>query len=170
MLEFKNYDNAVAKHHKDLQICNTPISSWNFHYNLINDLKNVFIDTNKLEQMAIAFKWQKNWDSKTQLSEEVIIVTDLQSTIVFASHNITKMNGYLPHEVVGKSPSLFQGQKTSAVVSKQIGKAIALKQPFEKTVINYKKNGQTYLCLIKGFPVYNYNGELSHFIAFEKAA
>ncbi|MFV7235185.1 PAS domain-containing protein [Flavobacterium sp. ZB4R12] len=49
-------------------------------------------------------------------------------------------------------------------------KAIELKLPFEKTVLNYKKNGETYLCEIKAFPIFNAKGELSHFIAFEKAA
>jgi hypothetical protein len=35
--------------------------------------------------------------------------------------------------------------------------------------VNYNKNGEIYICLIKGFPVFNIKGKLSHFIAFEKA-
>jgi hypothetical protein len=65
---------------------------------------------------------------------------------------------------------MFQGQKTSEITSSEIRLAIELKQPFEKTVLNYKKNGDTYLCLIKGFPVFNTKGDVTHFIAFEKAA
>jgi hypothetical protein len=42
------------------------------------------------------------------------------------------------------------------------------KEPFEKKVLNYKKNGETYQCLIKGYPVFNSKGDVSHFIAFEK--
>ena len=80
------------------------------------------------------------------------------------------MNGYTPEEVIGKSPSMFQGKKTSSVVSKQIRRAIQLKKSFEKKVLNYKKNGDIYFCLINGYPIYNEKGEFSHFIAFEKAA
>jgi PAS domain S-box-containing protein len=38
------------------------------------------------------------------LKEEVVIVTDAKLEIVFASHNMTKMNGYIEEEVIGKSP------------------------------------------------------------------
>jgi hypothetical protein len=30
--------------------------------------------------------------------------------------------------------------------------------------VNYNKNGEIYICLIKGFPVFNIKGKLSHFI------
>ncbi|WP_367772997.1 PAS domain-containing protein [Flavobacterium sp. WC2421] len=172
MINFEHYENAVAEHHKSIRIKTTPVSSWDFHCVMINDMKNSFIDFNMLEQIASMYKWNNPyWDIKNKLSEEeVIIVTDAQLSIVFASQNITKMNGYTPDEVIGKSPSMFQGKKTSAFVSKQIRKAIQLKQPFEKKILNYKKNGDIYTCLINGYPIYNVSGEFSHFIAFEKAA
>ncbi len=171
MIDFKNYENAVARHYLDVRINTAPITSWNFHYNIINELRSAFADLNLLEQMGTAFKWQKNmWDSSHNNSDEVIIVTDAKLSIVFASQNITKMNGYTPEEVIGNSPTMFQGKNTSTIVSKQIGKAIQLHEPFEKTVINYKKNGETYICMIKGYPIFNQKGEVSHFIAFERAA
>jgi len=65
---------------------------------------------------------------------------------------------------------MFHGEKTDLIVSNEIREAIILKQPFEKTVLNYKKNGETYICKIKGFPIFDLKGKLSNFIAFEKAA
>jgi PAS domain S-box-containing protein len=172
MNNFENYENAVAEHHKSIRVKTTPVSSWDFNYVMVNDMKNTFIDFKTLERIASIYKWDvPYWDIKSKLSdEEVIIVTDAQLSIVFASQNITKMNGYTPNEVIGQSPRMFQGKNTSALVSKQIRKAIQLKQPFEKKVLNYKKNGDIYFCLINGYPIYNENGEFSHFIAFEKAA
>lgn len=172
MTNFEHYENAVARHHKNIRIKTTPVSSWDFHYVMINDMKNSFIDFNRLEQIASVHKWNTPyWDIKSKLSnEEVIIVTDAQLSIVFASQNITKMNGYTPDEVIGKSPRMFQGKNTNVVVSKEIREAVQMKLPFEKKVLNYKKNGDTYFCLISGYPIYNENGEFTHFIAFEKAA
>lgn len=171
MIDFKQYDNAVAKYHTDINIKTTPISSWNFHHSLVQELKNAFVDANTIAQLAISFKWQKDiLDLKSTNSDEVIIVTDANLSIVFASQNITKMNGYKPEEVIGQRPTMFQGKSTSAVVSRQIGQAIQMRQPFEKTVVNYKKNGDTYICMIKGYPIFNDKGELCHFIAFEIAA
>ena len=80
------------------------------------------------------------------------------------------MNGYREEEILGNSPKMFHGEATCQTVSKEIRNAIELQVPFEKTVLNYKKNGETYLCLIKGFPIFDSKGKLSHFIAFEKAA
>ena len=80
------------------------------------------------------------------------------------------MNGYVEAEVLGKRPKMFQGEATNQITSNEIRRAISDQQPFEKTVMNYKKNGDVYACLIKGFPVFNSKGQLSHYIAFEKAA
>ena len=97
-------------------------------------------------------------------------MTDVKLKIVFASHNIVNMNGYCEEEVLGKSPKMFQGEATNATTSSEIRKAIVEQKPFEKTVMNYKKNGDVYACIIKGYPVFNNKGELIHYIAFEKAA
>ncbi|WP_339919125.1 PAS domain-containing protein [uncultured Flavobacterium sp.] len=171
MLDFKQYDSAFAKHHDSLDIMITPTLSWSFHRESINEVKSIYVDCNKLSLIASSSKWVVNdWDFKNKLKEEVIIVTDTKLEIVFASHNLTKMNGYREEEVMGRSPKMFHGSATNSLTSNEIRKAIQLQEPFEKTVLNYKKNGDTYLCLIKGFPVFNRKGELSHFIAFEKAA
>ncbi|GAA6772960.1 PAS domain-containing protein [Flavobacterium sp. CGRL2] len=63
---------------------------------------------------------------------------------------------------------MFQGPATSKKDLKEIREALKKKIPFEKTLENYRKNGQTYKCKIDAFPVFNLNGEVSHFIAFEK--
>lgn len=171
MLDFEQYDIALAKYHDSLDIITVPIKSWSFHHEHLNELKEIYIDCNKLSVIARASKWsKKDWDFKSKLEEEVVIVTNAKLEIVFASKNMTKMNGYIEEEVIGKSPKMFQGVGSSRESSAEIRNAIQREQPFEKMVLNYNKNGETYLCLIKGFPVFNIKGQLSHFIAFEKAA
>lgn len=171
MGNFNQYDKAAAKHFQNLKIKTVPLISWDFHHILFDGVKEILLDVNKLNKIATKNKWvQNDWDLKAMLTEEVIIVTDAKLSIVFASHNLVKMNGYLEQEVLGKSPKMFHGEATNLKTSNEIREAIQLKQPFEKTVLNYKKNGETYQCMIKGFPVFNLKGEVSHFIAFEKAA
>jgi PAS domain S-box-containing protein len=171
MSNFQEYDGAIAKYHSCLNLKKPPVFSWDFHHEFLHELKNSFLDLNKLNSIAVQNKWDcDNLDLKIRLKEEVIIVTDIKLTIVFASHNIVKMSGYEPAEVLGKSPKMFQGKETSLVTSNEIRKAIELQEPFEKTVLNYKKNGERYTCVIKGFPIFNLKGHLSHYIAFEKAA
>jgi predicted transglutaminase-like protease len=80
------------------------------------------------------------------------------------------LNGYYPNEVIGNSPKMFQGELTNKKVSQEISEAVKTKQPFDKIIINYCKDGSLYKCQIKGYPVFDVNGELINFIAFEKIA
>ncbi|MBP2283484.1 PAS domain S-box-containing protein [Flavobacterium sp. CG_23.5] len=171
MSNLKQYDDAIVKYYSDLRIKTLPVFSLNFHYEFLNELRDSFLDLYKLREIAAQSKWSlQDWDLKTRLEEEVIIVTDAKLKIVFASHNMVKMNGYLVDEVVGNSPKMFQGKATDRQISSEINEAIQLQQVFEKTVLNYKKSGEIYYCLIKGFPIFDLKGKLSHYIAFEKAA
>ena len=43
-----------------------------------------------------------------------------------------------------------------------------MEESFTETVVNYRKNGETYLCQIKVVPLYNEVNELTHYLAFEK--
>lgn len=171
MGNFKHYDEASAKFYDTLNIKTIPVVSWDFQYLFLNDIKDSFQDLIRFNAIATKSKWGSNdWNIESRLNNEVIIITDAKLEIVFASHNIVKMNGYIEVEVLGKSPKMFHGKETCLKISNEIREAVQLQQPFEKTVLNYKKNGETYLCEIKGFPVFNIKGKLSHFIAFEKAA
>lgn len=171
MTDFTQYEEAIALYHNNLNINTAPVYSWDFHHDFLPSIKSFFLDLNKLNEIAVKNKWVENdWDLKNSLQDEVIIVTDVKLKIVFASHNIVKMNGYNEDEVLGQSPKMFQGAATNHITSSEIRKAISEQKPFEKTVMNYKKNGDVYVCLIKGYPVFNNKGELSHYIAFEKAA
>ncbi|SDW19396.1 PAS domain-containing protein [Flavobacterium degerlachei] len=172
MSNLKCYEEAIVKYHKDLRIKAVPILSLDFHYQFVEELKHSFTDLDNLKEMALKNKWQRSvdWNIDSPIKEEVIIVTDAKLTIVFASQNMIKMNGYSAKEVLGNNPKMFQGELTDRIISSEINAAIQSQQAFEKTIINYKKNGDVYACLIKAYPVFNIKGQLSHYIAFEKAA
>jgi PAS domain S-box-containing protein len=172
MGDLKQYEKAIVKYNKELRINALPVLSSDFHYQFVKELKQALSDSRNLKDIALKNKWEQcsEWDIDRPIEDEVIVVTDAKLTIVFASQNMKKMNGYLPTEVLGKSPKMFQGEGTDSNVSSEISAAIKLQQSFEKTVLNYKKNGEIYACLIKAYPVFNIKGQLSHYIAFEKAA
>ncbi|PZX60675.1 PAS domain-containing protein [Hydrotalea sandarakina] len=104
------------------------------------------------------------WENKT------IIVTNTQLQIIYATENLLAMNGYHPSEVIGKRPAIFQGPETSVETRKFIKSAIQALQPFNTSIINYKKNGSMYTCHIEAFPIFDINGKLVNFMAIEKAA
>lgn len=148
-----------------------PILAWDFYHEFINELKAGKEDLKKLEEFSSKFRWNtEKLNIKERIQEEVVIVTDVDQTIVFASSEILSMTGYSKEEVIGNKPKMFQGPSTSQKDLKDIRKAIASSVPFNKVILNQKKNGKTYKCKIDCFPVFNCKGKLSHYIAFERAA
>jgi PAS domain S-box-containing protein len=126
----------------------------------------------QLREFAQLHHWRIDWNlEKLVVNEQrVVLVTNTEQVICFASANMIGMNGYLPDEVFGKQPKMFQGKDTEPDVRKQIREAIVRRLPFSGSIVNYRKDGTPYHCLVDEYPVWNKQGRLVHFIAFEKIA
>lgn len=146
-----------------------PLLSWDIF--MEGYWKNMSLAEDKLEldKLARMQSWQQKWNIETLLLKQgkVIIVTDPFLHIVFASSNITAMNGYTVAEITGKTPKLFQGENTDKNIANDIRNAIQERRTFHVSLINYKKNKEPYQCNIEGSPVFNREKQLVNFIAFE---
>jgi len=146
-----------------------PIMAWEFHCEYLRELKAALTDLKKVKKISHQFAWNDvNIDIKDRIQDEVVLVTDLDLKIIFASNRIKRMTGYKEEEVLGKTPKIFQGPMTCKIAVEEMREAIKLQIPFEKTIQNYKKDGRMYKCKINASPVFNVKGKLTHFIAFEK--
>lgn len=171
MKELADYDNGGAAYLETLKTNCMPLLSWDFHMQNLYKISNNLLDSQTINTIKKTFNWNFNADFEKELDKDtVVLVTDSNLKIIFSSKNIAKMNGYKSEEVVGKNPKMFQGEATCKKTSSEIRDAINLKVPFEKWVLNYKKNGEIYNCHIKGFPIFDKKGVLCNFVAFEKAA
>ena len=159
----KEYDKAWAKYQETLSILPLPITSWEF-YNLPRAEQREFND--------IQINWSEkiNYAKIKNNSPVAVLVTDANLKIVFASSNITDMNGYDYKEIIGNSPKMFQGKATSLESRKNIRIAVENLLPFKEVILNYKKNGETYLCQIEAYPKFDKQGNFVNYIAFETAA
>lgn len=171
MLDLNGYDKSVAAVKSSSRLSKMPLLSWDLYSVFLRNLNGAQHDLSLLNQLSKVYKWNLNLDLSDELqTNDAILVTDANLQIVFASKGIAAMSGYEPKEVVGNSPKMFQGKETSIEKRASIRNAISNQQPFDTVVINYKKNGQMYDCHIRSFPIFNKKGELTHFIALEKAA
>ena len=149
-----------------------PLLSWDFFLENYQRLMQKGDDLNAIKKLAKQKKWNLQWDLHGELvnNDMVIVVTNTESKIVFATQNIIEMTGYQASELEGKNPKIFQGNSTDRKTVNYIGAKIVAMQPFDTIVVNYKKDGTPYNCHIKGFPVFNESNELVNYIAFERAA
>lgn len=171
MEDLKDYDNAVIKFRKSLSYSLLPILSWDFYAQNLDAIKKSAEDMSSLLSLASANAWNLDTeilDERLKADKNVIVVTDSNLNIVFATKNIWDMNQYHPKEIIGQKPKMFQGEKTSPHSLRIISDAIKANEPFDTTVINYRKDGSTYNCWIQGQPVFNKEGKVVNFIAFEK--
>lgn len=171
MVDLNNYDRSIVAVKKSALLGKMPLLSWDLYSVFFRNLSGSQQDLVLLNQLSKEYKWDILLNLKDELNtNDAIIVTNAKLQIVFASQGIARMSGYQPAEVVGNSPKMFQGKETSIGKRTEINKAISESKPFEATLVNYRKNGQTYDCHIRSFPIFNKKGELTHFIALEKAA
>lgn len=159
----RNYENACAQYYSKLKLQSLPLTSWEFRKDYFSD--------------AFLFKkMQSNWSSKqdylkqSQQENRELIITDANFKIVFASKTISKISGYEREEIIGKSPSMFQGKATSKETRQKIKTAISHLEPFKEVILNYQKNGDSYWCEIEAYPMFDLNGKFQNYIALEKIA
>lgn len=170
-MDIGNYDDAVRKFHKSLNIKHLPIASWDFYGINFDKTCDEVNDLKSLSKLAKENSWAFNQNvikEELQGKGHVIVITDAKLNIVYATKNIWQMNGYKPEQIIGNKPKMFQGEKTCKKSLSLISSAIKEQRSFETVVTNYRKDGSTYECWIHGQPVLDNKGEVVNFIAFER--
>lgn len=159
----KEYDNAWAKYQKRLNILSLPLISWGFN-------KEFYSEKNQYKNIKQFWNTTTDYLKLSKSENKQLVITDKNYKIIFASENISNMNGYQPEEMLGKSPTMFQGLETSKQTIISIREAIDNLQPFKEVILNYKKNGEIYWCEIEAKPMFNHKGEFLNYLAFERIA
>lgn len=170
MKEFDNYDKAASRFYAKKEPKGLPILSWDIAGSYFDKICKNLDDLKSLRNISKINHWvyPNTFHNELMNKEQVIVVTDPELKIVYATNNIYKMNGYTLDEISGKKPNIFQGKETSKKATASIAKAIKNRIPFEAIVLNYRKDGSTYKCWIKGEPIFNKKGKIVNFIAYER--
>ncbi|TDD98601.1 PAS domain-containing sensor histidine kinase [Flavobacterium cellulosilyticum] len=109
----------------------------------------------------------------TQTKDSVIITEpDLLEgnipRIVYVNPAFSLMSGYDSDEIIGKSPNIFQGPNSDNEEFKKLIYAIKNHQECQIETISYKKNKEEYWVKYSMSPVYNSDGELSHWVSIQR--
>lgn len=97
-----------------------------------------------------------------------VILTDAKRRIIWVNDQFEVMTGYQKRELIGKSPgSILQGPESNKETILRIRKALAEEKPFEDALINYRKNGEAYVCQLAIHPIHDHQQNLINFLALE---
>jgi PAS domain S-box-containing protein len=107
-----------------------------------------------------------------QSSESVMITTAQLDRpgpqIVYVNPAFTKMTGYAPEEVIGKTPRILQGPKTDRAVLARLREDCKAGKIFHGEAINYRKDGSEFYLEWSIRPVENERGAVTHFVAIQR--
>jgi two-component system cell cycle sensor histidine kinase/response regulator CckA len=107
-----------------------------------------------------------------QVRESVIITdTDLDEPgprIVYVNPAFTKMTGYEPEEVIGRSPRFLQGPKTTRKTLDRLRAQLEKGERFEGEDINYKKGGAEFFIDWYIEPLRDAAGDIVYFLAVQR--
>lgn len=162
------YLRKIIEYSEKLKSKNMPLLSWDVHLQNLSQAKKFQEDLTYLKKLTTKAKIESDIINEYAENKFVVVVTDLDLNIEYATYNMVDMTGYRPEEVIGKTPKIFQGPKTDSEISKAIRRKVEAREKFEYTIVNYKKDNSVYDCCIKGFPVYDRLGNVIKFIALEE--
>jgi diguanylate cyclase (GGDEF)-like protein/PAS domain S-box-containing protein len=145
-------------------------------------LVNGYIDTEKDEQkIIITFadvtrEYAIPYKDVLDKAHDAIIITDASSIdepdgpkILFVNEVFTKLTGYTPNEVIGKTPRILQGEETDRETLDRIRTALQNKQPIREVVYNYNKDDEGYWLDLSIFPIHMHrDNRVTHFVAIER--
>lgn len=98
-------------------------------------------------------------------SQDGMIVTDAQSTILRVNHAFTQISGYAAQEVIGKTPRMLQSGQHGAEFYAAMWATIRATGVWHGEIWNRRKNNEVYPEQITITAVKDSTGQVTHFVA-----
>jgi PAS domain S-box-containing protein len=101
-------------------------------------------------------------------SFDALLITDAAGVIAYSNKAFTKLTGYDQADVIGKSPSLLQGEGTDKKVLARLKESMRKGLgDYEGSAINYRKNGTPFIMHWRVVPV-KVCGEIKAWVAIQR--
>ena len=112
-------------------------------------------------------------ESAVHHTTEAIVITSANLAppgpeMVFANPAFLALTGYSLAEMLGQTPRILQGPKTDRAVMRHLREQLASGQVFHGEAINYRKDGSEYYLDWNIAPLFNADGEVTHFVAVQR--
>ncbi|NJN86959.1 MAG: PAS domain S-box protein [Leptolyngbyaceae cyanobacterium SL_7_1] len=135
----------------------------------------------RLTGIAEDITQQKLQDSRLRLLESVvvnandsIVVTEGSPIdqpgprIVYVNDAFTRLTGYTPAEVLGKTPRILQGENTDRATLNKLRTTLQTWQPLVVELLNYRKDHSEFWIELSVVPVSDEAGSYTHWVAIQR--
>jgi PAS domain S-box-containing protein len=100
-------------------------------------------------------------------TSNLVILTDTHRRIQWVNESVVKVTGYSLEELIGKTPKIFQSDRSDRQEIEKINNALSEVRPVWSEIINVGKCGREYWISINIVPLFNDKGEHTGFMAVE---
>lgn len=100
--------------------------------------------------------------------DDLVTITDVQGTIIYANEAFCRFTGYSIDEVLGKTPRVYKSAKHSKEEIKELWDTILDKRVYRSVVINKKKDNTLFYEEKTITPLINDDGEITAFVSTGK--
>ena len=104
-------------------------------------------------------------DSALNAITQGVLITTPQMRVVSANPAFLAITGYTEPEIMGQECMIFTGPKTGEETIRGFYESIAQQRKFTGETYNYKKDGSGFWNELSVSPIYDADGQLSHFVS-----
>ncbi len=107
-----------------------------------------------------------------QVNDAILITTTELNPpgpqIVYVNPAFTKMTGYTLDEVLGQTPRILQGPESDRGELDRVRRTLERGETYAGEIINYRKDGSSYILQWQINPVRDEKGNITHWIAIQR--
>lgn len=101
-------------------------------------------------------------------SPEIIIITDLASRIEYVNESFVRSTGYSREEAIGRKPQFKRSQRTPPETYEVLLDTLARGGTWKGEYYSRRKDGSEYLASALITPIFQADGQASHYLGIEK--
>ena len=107
-------------------------------------------------------------------TNDAVVITEAEPIdlggprILYVNKAFTEITGYQPHEILGLTPRILQGEKTDRAELSKVRIALSQWESVTAEVINYRKDGSEFWNEFSLVPVADRDGLYTHWIAVQR--
>ncbi len=116
----------------------------------------------------IAEKEIRRLSQAVRQSPASVMITDAKGKIEYVNHKVLEITGYSLDELIGSNPSILKSGEMPDEVYRELWNTISSGREWRGDLHNKKKNGEDYWESALISPIFNDNGEITHYLSLEE--
>ncbi|MGI4791619.1 MAG: PAS domain S-box protein [Janthinobacterium lividum] len=107
-------------------------------------------------------------------ANDVVLITEAEPVdhpgprVIYVNDTFTRMTGYSPQEILGKTPRILQGPGTDPKTCAFLRGKLKAWKPVEVELLNYRKDGTSFWSQLNIRPVANEKGWYTHWVSIQR--